>query len=99
METNRAKSGADARVYSPRELEQWRDAMHRTPYHTTEGATLNQIIVLAQIHNSNSSSRLRLDDAWRLRERGQLADARRAALDSLRHSVGICHPDYVRAAS
>lgn len=60
--------------------------------------TLDQVITLATIHNRTTSSRLRLDDACSLREKGQAADARRAALDSLRHSVGILHSDFARAA-
>jgi hypothetical protein len=60
--------------------------------------TLNEVIVMAQKWNNNTSSQLRLNDAWNLREKGQLADARRAALDSLRHSVGILHHDFSRAS-
>ena len=60
--------------------------------------TLDQIFSLAQIRNANTSSRLRLDDAFALRAKGRDADARRAALDSLRHSVGILHADFVAAS-
>lgn len=60
--------------------------------------TLDEVIALAQLWNNNTSSRLRLDDAFNLRDKGQLSDARRAALDSLRHSVGILHADFGRAS-
>ena len=62
----------------------------------------DKVIVLArkQIRwdtDGNSSARLCLADAVHLQAEGRLDDAKRRALDSLKHSVGIFHADYRRA--
>lgn len=58
----------------------------------------NQTIILARKHvGTNSSARLCLSDAIRCYEDGLLDAAKNRALDSLKHSVGVFHPDYKAA--
>ena len=64
--------------------------------------TSNEIIHLARQHvaanaASESSARLCLEDAERLYAAGEFPAARKRALDSLKHSVGIFHEDFSRA--
>lgn len=47
---------------------------------------------------NNGSARLCLKDAIDLEAEGNLAAAKKRALDSLKHSVGVFHPDYKKAA-
>lgn len=64
---------------------------------TTENA-----VILARKHASltpgGSSARVCLADAVALKDEGKLEDAKKRAVDSLRYSVGVFHPDYKRAA-
>jgi hypothetical protein len=46
-----------------------------------------------------SSARLCLADAIELYDAGDFEAAKRRALKSLAYSIGICHPDYRRAAA
>jgi hypothetical protein len=60
--------------------------------------TTAEIIELAKAHaGANSSALLALSDAQSLLDLGQLPAARRRALDSLKHSVGVFHDDFSRA--
>lgn len=63
--------------------------------------TLETLIALARKHigsgTMESSARLCLDDAVALKESGDLFPAWYRALRSLDYSVGVFHPDYVRA--
>jgi hypothetical protein len=63
--------------------------------------TLDKVFALAVKHlgqgNMESSARLCLADARQLEANGDLRSAERRALASLRYSVGIFHPDYLRA--
>jgi hypothetical protein len=66
-------------------------------------ATTDRILDIAARHVANgapaqSSAILCLDDARALAARDENLAAERRALDSLAHSVGVFHPDYVRAA-
>jgi len=59
----------------------------------------NQVIELARQHmGKNSSARLALMDAMTLNDKGRCSDAKKRALDSLKHSVGIFHDDYRKAS-
>lgn len=58
----------------------------------------NEAIILARKNATNDSARLCLTDAVNLQAAGKLEDAKRRALDSLKHSVGVFHADYRRAA-
>lgn len=59
---------------------------------------VNETIILARKHvGTNSSARLCLSDAIRCYENGLLVSAKKRALDSLRHSIGVFHKDYQRA--
>jgi len=60
----------------------------------------HQVIILARKHLTNdASARLCLSDANRIVEEcGDLNAAKKRALDSLAYSVGVFHPDYVRAS-
>lgn len=64
--------------------------------------TTDQVMALARKHigkgNMESSARLSLSDAIHLQERGMLDYARKRALDSLAYSVGVLHPDYIKAS-
>jgi hypothetical protein len=63
--------------------------------------TVNQVIALARKHLGGameSSARLCLADAVALFDAGDLIAARRRALRSLQFSVGVFHPEFVRAA-
>ena len=59
----------------------------------------NQIIILARKHVACSSSRSCLADAIKASNEFRLDDARRWAVKSLAHSVGIFHPDHARATA
>lgn len=66
--------------------------------------TTQQVIVTARKHVANgaameSSARLCLADAVRLADDGDLQYARARAIDSLRYSIGILHPDFDRASA
>lgn len=57
-------------------------------------------IELARKHmGKNSSARLCLMDALKLSDKRKFEDAKRRAVDSLAHSVGIFHHDYKAAQS
>lgn len=64
--------------------------------------TAEKAIAIAAYHFSSrsativmaSSARLCLEDARELLQQGREDEAKRRALDSLRYSVGILHPDY-----
>jgi hypothetical protein len=64
--------------------------------------TANQTIALARKHlgsgSMESSARLCLTAAVELFDDGDLTAAHYRALKSLQYSVGIMHPDYIRAA-
>lgn len=64
--------------------------------------TANQTIITARKHlgsgQMDSSARLCLADAIALQADGDLDAAKARALRSLAYSVGIFHPDYVKAA-
>lgn len=63
--------------------------------------TTRDVFALAVKHlggDMESSARLCLADARQLEAQDREDDARRRALDSLRYSVGIGHPDYQRAS-
>ena len=47
--------------------------------------------------HTNDSAQLCVEDAIEFIMRGKDEVARRRAIDSLRHSIGILHPDYKRA--
>ena len=61
-----------------------------------------QILKLARKHigtgDMESSARLSLSDANHLYDRGLLDYAKKRALESLKYSVGIFHPDYKKAS-
>lgn len=57
----------------------------------------NEVIILARKNATNDSARLCLSDAVELQAAGKLDDAKRRALDSLKHSVGVFHADFKRA--
>jgi hypothetical protein len=65
----------------------------------------DRIIRLARKHlgsgsgSMESSARLCLADAIELYDAGDFEAAKRRALKSLAYSIGICHPDYRRAAA
>ena len=63
-----------------------------------QAISTTQVLALAVKHLSNESSRLCLADARVCEERGDIEHARTRALASLRHSIGILHQDYKRAA-
>lgn len=57
-------------------------------------------IILARKHlggDMESSARLCLADAISLYDNGDYQYAKNRALDSLRYSIGILHPDYKKA--
>lgn len=59
-----------------------------------------QMITLAALtatHATNDSARLCFDDMAKMMEEGRPHYACNRALESLRHSIGILHPDYVKA--
>lgn len=63
----------------------------------------DEVITLARKHVGNgavmeSSARVCLADAVRLRDEGKLDLAKTRALKSLAYSIGIAAPDYLRAA-
>lgn len=64
---------------------------------------VTEIVELAAEHvlegRMASSASLCLDDAIANLTRGNVEGARKRAIDSLRYSVGICHPDYARATA
>lgn len=58
------------------------------------------VITLARLHrddDNSESARICLSDAVSLADAGKLDDARRRAVQSLRFSVGVFHPDFKRA--
>lgn len=58
----------------------------------------NKVLTLARQHlGTNSSARACMADAVKAHDSGDLNLAARWALRSLAHSVGILHPDYMRA--
>ena len=62
--------------------------------------TLADLLALARRHVGGpmeSSARLCLADAVAARDAGDFCAAIDRAVDSLRYSVGVFHPDYVRA--
>lgn len=62
---------------------------------------LSQILVLARRHlggDMESSARVCLADAIEMLNVGRLDRAEARALDSLKYSVGVFHPDYQKAA-
>ena len=62
--------------------------------------TTDKILALARKHlggDMESSARLCLADSIKLLNQGDMVSARRRALDSLQYSIGILHPDYIRA--
>jgi hypothetical protein len=63
---------------------------------------VHQVIVLARKHfggDMESSARLCLADAISIvNEFGDLNQAKARALKSLAYSVGVFHPDYIRAS-
>ena len=65
--------------------------------------TTDKVMALARKHlgkgNMESSARLCMADAVHLQERGFLEYARKRALKSLSYSIGILHPDYIKAAA
>ena len=65
--------------------------------------TTDKVMALARKHigkgNMESSARLCLANAVYLQERGLLDYARKRALSSLAYSVGVLHPDYIKAAN
>lgn len=62
---------------------------------------VNETIILARKHLGigNRSARICLNDAIYCRDKGLLDAAKNRALDSLKHSVGVFHKDYQRAAN
>lgn len=57
-------------------------------------------IILARKHlggDMESSARLCLADAISLYDKGDTEYAKKRALESLRYSIGILHPDYKKA--
>jgi hypothetical protein len=65
-------------------------------------ADVSTALTLARKHIGSgsmvSSARLCLADAVALFDAGKLTLAKERALKSIAYSVGICHPDYERAA-
>jgi hypothetical protein len=65
-------------------------------------ASTDKVLALARKHlgkgDMESSARVCLADAVHLRERGLLDYARSRALTSLKYSVGVFHPDYMKVA-
>jgi hypothetical protein len=64
--------------------------------------TLNDLLALAQAHatrTNNDSARLCVADALKLINTSREEYARGRLLDSLKHSVGICHPSYMLATA
>lgn len=63
--------------------------------------TNDSVLILARKHAGNSpmlsSARLCLNDAIELMNEGDYTAARKRAIDSLKHSVGVFHIDYKRA--
>lgn len=59
------------------------------------------ILVLAKKHQEKgemvSSAKLCIADAERAYKAGAFESAKHWALKSLAYSVGICHPDYIKA--
>jgi hypothetical protein len=60
----------------------------------THPLNAQEIVKLAQRHVTNDSSKLAYEDAAQLLSMRLHASARVAALRSLKHSIGIFHPDY-----
>lgn len=64
--------------------------------------TTAEIITVARAHimagKPNGSAILCYNDAQALLAAGNTSDARARALKSLAHSVGVFHPDYIKAA-
>lgn len=61
----------------------------------------NEVIRLARKHlgeGNEASARVALADAIALSDRGDLDVAKARALHSLCHSVGVYHPDYLKAS-
>lgn len=62
---------------------------------------ISEVLALARKHlgsgTMESSARLCLADAISLYDAGEFVYARARALRSLAYSVGITHPDYIRA--
>lgn len=61
-------------------------------------STTEKILALARKNlGSNDSARLCMEDAMRNFDASDYVGAQKRAIDSLRHSVGIFHSDYIRA--
>jgi len=61
----------------------------------TKPLDIDQLMTLVFKHShANDSAQLCARDAVELILRGKDEDARDRAVDSLRHSVGVFHPDY-----
>lgn len=60
--------------------------------------TTEQLLNLAMLRSNSTSSQLCLADAFSLLEKGREHDARRRALASLKHSVGILSSEFQAAA-
>jgi hypothetical protein len=59
----------------------------------------SDIIKLAEKHHTNNSSAWYcLSDARKCLERGEEEYAKKRALNSLLYSVGMFHPDYIKAS-
>lgn len=51
----------------------------------------------AKWSNRNGSAELCYQDACNLALKGKEEYAKKRAIDSLKHSAGVCHPDYKKA--
>jgi uncharacterized protein (UPF0332 family) len=66
--------------------------------------TVHEIIILARKYvmqgkaPMQSSAELCLSDAIKLYDNGALGSAKNRAINSLAYTVGIGHPDYIRAS-
>lgn len=64
--------------------------------------TVAQVLSLARKHIGSgsmvSSARLCLADAVKLADEGELGYARERAIQSLKYSVGVFHPDFAKAS-
>ena len=62
----------------------------------------DDVLILARKHCGNSpmmsSARVCLNDAVDLMNEGDYTAARKRAVDSLKHSIGVFHVDYRRAS-
>lgn len=61
----------------------------------------DSVLILARKHVGNSpmlsSARVCLNDAIELMNDGDYTAARKRAVDSIKHSIGVFHPDYRKA--